>query len=87
MPRSKRRDLHNARSLVPIYDLLLWSLTTSPWPLLLNAKQVDNLLPQIFRFHLRLAKYDYIAQHVPGKLLYVADVLSRASIQGESEEN
>jgi len=58
-----------------------------PLALLLNAKQVDNLLPQIFRFHLRLAKYDYIAQHVPGKLLYVADVLSRASIQGESEEN
>ena len=35
---------------------------------------------------MRLAKYDYIAKHVPGKLLYAADALSRAPTQGESEE-
>ena len=53
---------------------------------LLNTKHLDNLPPRILRFRLRLAKYDYIAQHVPGKLLYVADALSRAPTQGESEE-
>ena len=45
---------------------------------LLNTKHLDNLPPRILRFRLRLAKYDYIAQHVPGKLLYAADALSRA---------
>ena len=53
---------------------------------LLNTKHLDNLPPRILRFRLRLAKYDYIAQHVPGKLLYAADALSRAPTQGESEE-
>jgi len=28
--------------------------------------------------HLRLAKFDYMVSHVSGKLLYVADALSRA---------
>ena len=53
---------------------------------LLNTKQLDNLPPRILRFRLRLAKYNYIAQHVPGKLLYAADALSHAPIPGESED-
>ena len=53
---------------------------------LLNTKHLDNLPPRILRFRLRLAKYDYIAQHVPGKLLYAADALSRAPMQGKGEE-
>ena len=53
---------------------------------LLNTKHLDNLPPRILRFRLRLAKYDYIAQHVPGKLLYATDALSRAPMQGKSEE-
>ena len=53
---------------------------------LLNTKQLDNLPPRILRFCLRLAKYNYIAQHVPGKLLYAADALSHAPIPGESED-
>ena len=53
---------------------------------LLNTKQLDNLPPRILRFRLRLAKYNYVAQHVPGKLLYAADALSHAPIPGESEQ-
>ena len=53
---------------------------------LLNTKHLDNLPPRILRFCLRLAKYDYIAQHVLGKLLYAADALSHAPMQGRSEE-
>ena len=45
---------------------------------LLNTKHLDDLPPRILRFRLRLAKFKYTAQHIPGKLLYVADALSRA---------
>ena len=45
---------------------------------LLNTKHLDSLPPRILRFRLRLAKFDYTVFHVPGKLLYTADALSRA---------
>ena len=45
---------------------------------LLSTKQLDNLPPRVLRFRLRLARYDYCIQHVPGKLLYTADALSQA---------
>ena len=45
---------------------------------LLNTKHLDCLPPRILRFRLRLAKFDYTVSHVPGKLLYAADALSRA---------
>ena len=47
---------------------------------LLNEKHLDALPPRILRFRLRLAKFDYVALHVPGKLLYTADALSRAPL-------
>ncbi len=47
---------------------------------LLNTKHRDALRPRILRFRLRLEKYDYMAQHVPGKLLYAADALSKAPL-------
>ena len=40
----------------------------------------------MLRFWLRLAKYDYVAHHIPGKLLYAADVLSRASSREEEDQ-
>ena len=60
------------------------SLETDHKPLvpLLNYKLLDNLPPHVLRFRLRLMKFDYTIQHVPGKLLYVADALSRAPIRG-----
>ena len=45
---------------------------------LLSTKQLDNLPPRVLRFRLRLARFDYSIQHIPGKLLYTADALSRA---------
>ena len=47
---------------------------------LLNTKHLDSLPPRILQFRLRLAKFDYIVSHVPGKLLYTADALSRAPV-------
>ena len=47
---------------------------------LLNSKALDNLPPRVLRFRLRLARYQYIAKHIPGKLLFVAVTLSRVPI-------
>ncbi len=49
---------------------------------LLNTRHLDNLPPRVLSFRLRLARYDYSIQHIPGKLLYTADTLSRAPIVG-----
>ena len=45
---------------------------------LVPSKHLDNLPPRVLRFRRRLARYDYTISHVPGKLLYTADALSRA---------
>ena len=47
---------------------------------LLNTKHLDVLPPRVLRFRLRLARFDYTVVHVPGKLLYTADTLSRAPL-------
>ena len=47
---------------------------------ILNTKNLDKLPPRVVRFQLRLARFDYIVCHVPGKLLYTADALSRAPL-------
>ena len=53
---------------------------------LLGNKHLDSLPPRILRFRLRLARFDYsIIHHVPGKLLYTPDTLSR--IPSPSQEN
>ena len=57
-----------------------FSIETDHKPLvpLLGSKNLDRLPPRILRFRLRLARFDYTISHVPGKLLYTADALSRA---------
>ena len=45
---------------------------------LLGTKHLDSLPPRILRFRLRLDRFDYTIEHVPGKELYTADTLSRA---------
>jgi len=45
---------------------------------LLGTKHLDSLPPRVLRFRLRLARFNYSILHVPGKLLYTADTLSRA---------
>ena len=49
-----------------------------PLVLLLGEKKLDRLPPRILRFRLRMSRFDYSIAHVPGKLLYTADALSRA---------
>ena len=46
---------------------------------LLGSKRLDDLPPRIVRFRLRLAKFDYLIEHVPGKLMYAC---SRHPLQG-----
>ena len=43
---------------------------------LLSNKHLNDLPPRVLCFRLRMAKY-YTILHVPGKLLYTADTLSR----------
>ena len=64
-----------------------FSIETDHKPLipLLNSKQLDNLPPRVLRFRLRLARYDYEVEHVPGKYLYSADTLSRAPLQDNGD--
>ena len=45
---------------------------------LLGTKKLDSLPPSILRFLLRLARFDYTIQYVPGKLLCTPQALSRA---------
>ena len=53
---------------------------------LLNCKSLDNLPPRVLRFRLRLARYQYVAKHIPGKLLVIADTLSRAPLSVSTEQ-
>ena len=47
---------------------------------LLGTKHLDNLPPRVLRFRLHLSRFEYDISHVPGKLLYTTDTLSRAPI-------
>ena len=52
---------------------------------ILSTKNLDNLPPRVLRFRLRMGRFDYSISHVPGKLLYTADTLSRAPVdEGET---
>ena len=53
---------------------------------LLGSKHLDSLPPRILRFRLRLSRFLYDIQHIPGKLLYTADTLSRDPDTSESSE-
>ena len=48
---------------------------------LLSHKGLDSLPPRILWFCLRLMSYDYEIRDVPGKLLHIADALSRAPLK------
>ena len=43
---------------------------------LLGTKSLDKLPPRVLRFRLRMSRYNYSIEHVPGKYLYTADTLS-----------
>ena len=46
-----------------------------------DHKPLVALPPRVLQFRWRLARFSYDVVHVPGKLLYRADVLSRAPLQ------
>ena len=56
-----------------------FTLETDHKPLvaLLGDKNLNHLPPRILRFRLRLSRFSYSVEYVPGKLLYTADTLSR----------
>lgn len=48
---------------------------------LLGSRALDDLPPRILRFRLRLLRFTYTIEHIPGKNPITADALSRAPIQ------
>uniref|UniRef100_A0A0A9YGK9 RNA-directed DNA polymerase n=1 Tax=Lygus hesperus TaxID=30085 RepID=A0A0A9YGK9_LYGHE len=51
-----------------------------PLVTLLQSKDIDDITPRLLRLRLRLMRYDYDLQYVPGKHLFIADTLSRNPI-------
>ena len=51
---------------------------------LLGIKHLDSLPPRILRFRLHLHRFSYNINHVPGKELYIAYTLSRATISNQT---
>ena len=64
------------------------SLETDHKPLvpLLGTTSLANLPPRILRFRLRLSHFQYTISHIPGKLLYTANTLSRAPVNTVSKD-
>ena len=54
---------------------------------LLGFKNLHDLPPRVLRFRLRLARFDYSISHVPGKLLYTADALSRDPLVNANQDS
>ncbi|CAC5390625.1 unnamed protein product [Mytilus coruscus] len=66
-----------------------FNLETDHKPLvpLLSGKGIAELPPRIQRFRMRLLRFDFTIEHVPGKELNIADALSRAPVDlSESNE-
>ena len=69
-------------------DLLIgmkFKVETDHKPLvpLFTTKLIDELPVRIQRFRLRLMRYDFGVEHVPGNELYTADTLSRCPVEQE----
>ena len=47
---------------------------------LLSTKQLSSLPPRVLRFRLRMDRFDFNINHVPGKHLCTADTLSRSPV-------
>ena len=69
-------------------DLLIgmkFKVETDHKPLvpLFTTKLIDELPVRIQRFRMRLMRYDFGVEHVPGNALYTADTLSRCPVEQE----
>ena len=58
-----------------------------PLVALLSNKNLEDLPPRILRFRLRLMRYNYNVQFLPGKEIYTADALSRSPVSEPSQED
>ncbi len=54
---------------------------------LFGKKNLDELPVRIQRFRMRLMKYNYTIQHIPGKELVVPDTLSRAPVSQPTQQD
>lgn len=54
---------------------------------LFSTKLIDELPVRIQRFRMRLMRFKFKIQHVPGKLLYTADTLSRSPLKGHKDDD
>ena len=54
---------------------------------LLSTKLIDELPVRIQRFRMRLMRFDFPIAHVPGKLMYTADSLSRSPQECKAQES
>ncbi|KAG1671242.1 Transposon Ty3-I Gag-Pol polyprotein [Nymphon striatum] len=63
-------------------------IETDHKPLLaiLKSKRLDELTPRLQRYRLRMMRFSYEVQHVPGKSLHTADALSRAPVDIQSDD-
>ena len=52
-----------------------------------STKLIDELPVHIQRFRMRLMRFDFAISHVPGKLLYTADSLSRSPQESKAQES
>ena len=68
---------------------LNFTLETDHKPLvpLLGHRDVELLPPRLQRFRLRLMRYSYVIQHVPGCELYTADTLSRTPLSSTADQS
>ena len=51
---------------------------------LLSCKDLSDLPARIQRFRIRLMRFSYTIEHIPGKQMYTADVLSRSPCENPS---
>lgn len=64
------------------------TIETDHQPLIsICKKSIADMPPRLQRFFIRLLKYDFTMQFVPGKNLLVADMLSRAPVNDGSQES
>ena len=56
-----------------------------PLQTIMNVQQLDECPPRLMRMKLRLLRYCYTVQYVPGKTLAVADALSRAPVDAAED--
>lgn len=57
-----------------------------PLTSLLGTQPLDYFPPRIQRFRMRLMRYSYSVEHVPGKSSWTADALSREPVKNRAQK-